>query len=673
MLKFISENKIRTFLESKNFLLFCSTTILLFSIFLRSIMDIGSDTGVYINLGKKIANGGKYYYDFFESNFPISFYFYALQYQLSNLFHIDPIITSEIFVNLLGFSSIFWSAKILKNSTISDNKIHYNLLVISFFLSFFLRPYAVQIAEFGTKTSLLLLALFPYLSFSFARKTALKKSELFCRGLMMGLIPCFKPHYLFLIIFIEIYRFFESKKFISFFLELDKLVMFLVGISYLVFMIKFTPEFFEFMVPMWSQTYSAYGNISLFLDNLSRHTASRIGVFGFIFLIFSRLKIDENDKVLLLLFIGASFLVILENIGTVDQVTIFYIILTICFSKLFFDFLTSKEFQIESHKFITAALIFVPAFDMDILPVAVFGLGGIANIWWFVLPFYFFSARKKNPEIRIFPPISFYFLMLAIAVLSLRYLGGWAYISINLPFLFLSLFYFEKKINSKNSTEFSPLTVLTIIGAFSCLFYSYILTSSNPLRQDSAFANYQNYFNPVAYYAKKFAPKNSDEIMVSSIWIANRFPILNYLNKEDHAKFHITGIRADRGKVGNNLMFPINNLDGVFTFSYLFDDLKNQLKNPNTKLFLVDNGAEELKKPDSCLIGNLEYYFLDPAFKKIFFENFHFENHLIVVKDVKPIGDVRFLSHEDKGIYKNLKPTTKKIVLNYEIYVRNEN
>jgi len=76
--------------SSQNFLLLFAATVFLLSIFLRSAIDIGPDTAFYIDLGKKISEGKKYYYDFFESNFPASFYFYALQYKVSVFLGINP-------------------------------------------------------------------------------------------------------------------------------------------------------------------------------------------------------------------------------------------------------------------------------------------------------------------------------------------------------------------------------------------------------------------------------------------------------------------------------------------------------------------------------------------------------------------------------------------------------
>jgi len=189
-------NKFNKIVSAQNFLVITCAIIFCLSIFLRSIIDIGPDTGVYLDLGKEVAKGHRYYYDFFESNFPLSFYIYALQYKISLGLKINPIITAEIFINFLALLSIFYSAKILQRSAIYNNRAHYNLIIISYFLGFFLRSNVIQLGEFGTKSSFLLLCLFPYISFSFERKIALTKSELIQRGILMGLIPCFKPHYL---------------------------------------------------------------------------------------------------------------------------------------------------------------------------------------------------------------------------------------------------------------------------------------------------------------------------------------------------------------------------------------------------------------------------------------------------------------------------------------------
>lgn len=658
----------KNFIESKSFLNFSCLAIFLLSIFLRSMSDIGTDTGIYLYLAKKISQGGKYYYDFFESNFPLSFYFYYLQYQLAQILHLSPIFLSEIVINILALASIFWSAKILEKTTISNNKAHYNLLLISFFLSFFLRPLALQLNEFGTKTSLLLIALYPYLSFSFVRKNPLTRREEIWRGCLMGIIPCIKPHYLVLILCIELKYFFEKKHSA----HLDKFIMLLIGSIYLFLMLKFTPEFFEFIVPMWPKIYAPYNDVTIFIENIFRHFSVRILVFAFIFLIFARQKVDENDRILVLFYIGASILMLLENLGTVDQVVIFYATVTICYLKFTYDFLCLRKATLLENKFILGLLFFVPLFDLEILPTAVFGISGITSIWWLVAIFYPFFLLKKlsKPERQeIFSVrnraifiLSFFGFFICLA-LAAKYCGGWAYLAVNLAGLFLALFIFEKKIAVKFSPKFSPFSFFIILAVIASLLYSYILAVSLVVSSGDEKTTPSPISDMIVYYSRQYAAEKTDRIYTITPLSFYQFPLLNYLGKEDDRKFYTASLQADQAIAGSNLMFQINDTDRVLTLSYLFDDMKNQLKNPQLKIIFVNNTPDILEKSQRCLIGTLEYYFMDAEFRKIFLENFHFENHVILTGNYKKsLADNKF---------DNEKPAETRVLQDFEVYVRN--
>jgi hypothetical protein len=652
---------VKNFFHSNFFLKISCLIIFCLSIFLRSQIDIGADTGIYLNLAKKISQGGKYYYNFFESNFPISFYFYYLQYELSQLLHLNQIILAEIIINLLALLSIFWSAKILQKTTVIQNKAHYNLLLVSFFLSFFLRPFALQIGEFGTKTSLLLIALYPYLAFSFERKITLTKKELIQRGCLMGLIPCIKPHYLVLILFIEIGRFFE-KKIIS---HLDKFVMILVGTIYLFLMLKFTPEFFEFIVPLWPKTYPAYDNLDLFVKNLWQHLAARITIFSLIFLIFSRLKFEANDRILTLFFFGASTLILLENIGTIDQIVVFYTATTICVVKFTFDLIESKKILFLKNKFIICCLAFLPIFDLEILPASIFGFNSVINAWWFLALLYPFFLYKKIKLSKAFMGFGVVFILLILCLLTFKYFGAFAYVAANLVSLFAVLFFFERQIFSKISTTFSPLSVFVICATISCLFYAYVAAIVESV-SGNQFTSPNKLSDMVAYYSSVAAPKKTDGILMISEWNAHQFPLLNYLAKADYQKYHMASMRANKGVSGSNKIFETDDLDRVLALSYLMDDVKNQAQNPNVKLMFVNNTPDSLDKDKRCLIGALEYYFLEPKFKKIFLQNFRFKNRVIITKNIEPKKASGF--GKENSPFKSLQPSTKRVFYDFEVY-----
>lgn len=662
MLKFISEDKVKELFFSKNFLLISCSAIFLLSIFLRSLIDVGSDTGIYISLGKKISDGGRYYYDFFESNFPISFYVYALEYRVSKLFHIDPIITSEIVINLLGLLSIFWSARILAQSKIYQNKAHYNLIIIGCFLGFFLRSHAIQLGEFGTKTSFLLLLLFPYFCYSFPRKNDFLTKDLIFRGCLMGLMVCFKPHYIIFPLFAEFYRFWQKKS-VQFFCELDKLIAVLIYLVYLFWMLKFLPEFFEMMVPMWMKFYSPYDNNDLFFGNFLKIMAAHIVPFGFFTLIFSRLKADENDKVLLVFFAASSLLFILENAMTSDQSVILYSIVTICLLKFTYDLIASKKIVFSENKFILISLFFIPIFDLRILPTAVSGLTGFANAWWIIAPV--ILIRKPRALLM-------YFILLFLAIMVMRDYGSWAYIAFNISALFLVLFLYEQKIYSKISEKFSVFSVVMIATSISSLLYLYVASAVELVsqRDNHGFPNKAS--DMINYYSKEFAPKNEDGVVLVSIGDGFSFSWMNYLKKENRQKFHIASIQATSGYGAGDLMFGIGDLDTVLVNYYLFDDIRSVIKNPQTKIILVNNTPSALDKGDNCIVGSLEYYFLDQNFRKYFFKNFRFENRVIIDHEVESLKNIPFITGVEASIFDKVTKSKEEVLYDIEVYIRKE-
>lgn len=652
------ENK--NFFYSQIFLYLSCALVFLVSIFLRSSLDIGADTGIYLDLGEKVFLGKKYYYDFFESNFPLPFYFYAAQFFISKKTGINPIILSEIIINFLALFSIIFSAKILKNSNLYKNKAHFNLIIFSYFLGFFLRPVALQLGEFGTKTSLLLILFYPYLSYSFSRQIALDKKNLICKGALMGLMPCLKIHYLILIIPIEIYQFLQKPK-KEFFLAPDKLVMALTGSLALFLMVKFTPQYFEFIPSMWPFIYQAYNDKNIFIENLWTRF-SLVAQFIFIFLIFAKKQLDENDKILLLAFFSSVILICLENIGTIDQLAIFYALASIALIKFIFDLLNSQQKIISNNLFIVGALLLLPIFDLEVLPTALIGLGGFVNMWWIVIWHYFFK--------KIIHPLKFlslYFVAILLAFCAFKFAGPFCYIAVNLTLFFLALFFIEKKNSSQN---FSALSVFAIFLSLSILLYSYISSIVQTANKSSHLSFPNQLSDMIFYYNKKYAPQNEQYFLMNATLNSYKFPAINYLDKNNNSRFHIEGLQADFSKSGSTLMFDNKNPKQVFTLAYLFDDVKNALLDKNLKIIFFNNSAESLNKKDRCLISTLEFYFLDPVFRKNFLHNFRFENHVTIAREKRIVDSSGFFANKNSDIFTQLKPSSKPIFYDFEIYVR---
>jgi len=653
--------KLKKIFSSKNFLLLTCSSIFLLSIFLRSIVDIGADTGFYLDLGKRIAEGKKYYYNFFESNFPLSFYFYALQYKISVLSGISQIIMSEIFINILAILSIFSAAKILQRSAIyEERRDHYNVIIISFCLGFFLRITALEAGEFGTKTSLLLLLLYPYLAYSFLEKEKFTKQDLIFSGALMGLIPCLKPHYAILIIVIEFSNFWKKKS-PRFFLEIDKLICAMILAAYLNFMLIFTPEYFEFMVPMWRQFYAPYADKSEFFNNLIKHLTSQTLLLFLISPIFLRLNFSKTDKILSLIFCGAALLLALENIGTIDQEAIFYALATIVLLKFSYDFFSSKYFSFKENKFIILTLVLIPAFDITNFFTSIFNL---INIWFLIFPLIFiFSKKQRNIFIYNFP---LYFILTSISILFLTKNDKNLSLLINLISFFIFFVLYEKSYTKLNS-KFSPLLIFVVVSINSYFAYLYISSIKNTVIGKNYFSSPSSLTDDMAHNVKLYAPSEQDSYLVVSNWIAHQFPLMNYLEKKNNFKYAVAMI-YDAGGSKTNTIFSIDKPDRAFVFNYLLDDFKKQLQNKDTKIVFVNQGEESLKSKTKCNIRLLEYYFQDLELRKIFMQNFHFQNRIIKYKEKDAAPRLMW---KKEGVFDAIKPSKEVILHDFEVYVRN--
>jgi len=484
----------------------------------------------------------------------------------------------------------------------------------------------------------------------------------------MGLIPCFKPHYAILIIVIEFYKLWQEKSW-RFFIELDKLIALLVLALYINFMIKFTPEFLEYMVPMWSEFYDPYANIKIFYNNLIRHLANKILLCLLIFPMFLRLKLFAIDKILLLVFISVSLLLMLENIGTVDQETIFFGFASICIFKFSYDFFSSKYFNFDDRKFIILCFVLIPIFDISNFFTAVFG---IVKIWFIVIPiiFFVFFRKQKISYKYLLCCGAIYFILAACSIYELSLISRNENLSnlLNI-FSFLVFLYIFETFYNKSSDKFSPLLVIVVAAVLSYFSYFYILAIEKSLSSEDRLALSMKINDDFANSIKFYAPKPEDSYMVSSNWILDQFPLMNYLKKPNYFKYAIVLMFDDESfnaTTKPRLMFSAKP-ERAFTYGYLFDDFKKQLKNPNIKIIFFNQGEGALNTKNHCNIRLLEYYLQDSEFRKIFLKNFRFQNRIIEYKKV-PRGLKLLTRDSDK--FDEIKLSQERISHDFEVYVR---
>lgn len=679
-LKYILENKIYKNFSSKLSLSIWCGLIFLVSIYIRSLADIGPDSSVYIDVGKKLALGKDYFYDIFEINFPILMWLYALQYKLSIATGISPILMSEIFVNLGALTAIFIASKNLKRSEIYEDKIAFNLLIICFFLGFFVRPYSLHIFEYGTKSSYFLILFYPYLSLILIDKNALSKKDLIIKGVLMGLIACLKPHYLFFVATIEIYFAMKRRSF-RYFFEIDKLILCLIGILYFVLIQKIHPNFFEYVVPMWSNYFKTYSNLNRLLTNFYSNIAFVIFPYFTACLVYSRIKMQEIDKILLTIFGASSLVVLIENIFTIDQFSMFCAINLMLMARIFLIILRNNFLNFSENLFFLGFFLIVPLSQLEFIRMAIFGFSGVINLWWIMLIYSFVILFKKldfQSRKEIFSKkniIIFSIIYLTCFTLMVKAFSGSNYWLSNftaLVFFFIFYFICEKYFFIKISQKFTQLSVFIIMASL----FLYVHDYSDNIRDLTSEVGFRNKFRKIydfkAYYYKTLAPKTSDNQIDFYNLHQLAHPVVSYFNKDMPQKMSIYGINALNSY--QRILFPIKDPQSNFVYDYIVRDIKKMLKDKNTKLIFVDNHAINEVVVNKCIVGYIEYLFFDKEIKKSFLKNFKFENRLIVTKKYEINDDIFswFFDNQNNSEYPEYKlnGSFKKISSDIEVYVR---
>jgi hypothetical protein len=665
--RYISENnfeKFRIFLGSKYFLLYSCGLILLFSIFINSLTDIGTDTGIYLDIGEKIAKGGKYYDQIFESNLPYNFYIYALQYRISQFTGINVIILAEIFIYLLFFVSFFGSLRILKKTTISDNKIFLNLFLVVFAFGFFLRVPSIYLNEMGTKTTFFMLLFFPYLVYSLELKQELTRKDLVFRGILMGLIPCFKPQYLIMVIGIELFKFFENKS-LKFIFRFDHLIMGLVGLLMLDWMIFFEKEYFQFMVPMWKKTYLPYSDLKILFERtfyLHFHSFNVVGIF---IIYLSRAKnITYNLKLITAILIFMIIMINTEALMSADQVANLYLVIFFFCLFVLFDRSFIKLINVSNNKFITLSLILITIFDHESVQIVIFGKFSV--IWFFTIItplalIYFYKRKQLNlKDFLIFSVLYLFYILINYILIKIN--SDYLVIS-QIIFFILVCFFYEKKINFKRSNFFSTPSILFILSAIIMI----IVNSLDPIflvfKEDNDFASPFNYSDKIYYYVKKYAPNKNDQIMFFS-QNSIKYPLYNYLEKNSKIKsstnFLNSNIHIKKNDQSKSLI-PVNNDYEIhFINQYFYQQNIDSFKDESYKLLIIDNDNFCINSPTHTLL-------LNRVFKKLLLDNFEYVDTIYVLKNTRDNDQIK----EIKINNNSKKIINKKMIINQiEIYAR---
>ena len=306
---------------------FCCFSIVLLSLYKRSMIDIGQDSGLYLEISQKILDGKKYYHDFFEYNFPLSFLLLTPPVYIANLLNLSPIIIADYFINLLAILSLIWAYKILKNSQKIKSQTELSILIICFTAGFFIRGKTMIFNEFLTKTSFLLIFFYPFFSYYFYGVENLRKVQKIYLGILSGLIISIKPNFIILVGFFEIFRIFKSRN-IRILFEIHNLVCALLVLLYATVIFIFFKSFvdnFSYMMTIYYEYKYGY----LIKESIQKYVliSSKLQNYYLVYLalILVYIKILQKNELknyLILTIISVYFIVFSENFY-LDQEIVF--------------------------------------------------------------------------------------------------------------------------------------------------------------------------------------------------------------------------------------------------------------------------------------------------------------------------------------------------------------
>ncbi len=647
------------FISSKEFLYISCTLVIAVAVFLGSVRDLGHDSALYIEIAQKMLRGGKYYYDFYENNLPLSFLFTIIPVSVANFFHISPIVVLEIFIYLVGIFTIYFSARILQRSSLSQDRTAFNLLVIAVAVGFFWRVFTSAFNEIGTKSTYLLACAFPYVFYHLIKNSDLKKSDHIIIGFLAAILCCLKPNYAILPILFELRKVYKNKSLKSAFC-LRNYTTLVVLASYFLLLLCCFPEFLQF------SSQFRYGYFSATSCNLAIiFTEDLMPLLLLSSLCFFLIKKDDFIPTFLLATISIGLVVLSEFIGGYDQRFAVYSLSLPLVFVLLLKLQRSQLIDWKNNWLLLLLILIIPQFEQDFFTKVILNL---CAFWWvatLILSRKWQKISVKNLG-KFWSLLSNFFLprnlfsafcfsvltATSIYLVTNHKLNGIAIVSSAIILILLVNFYQKLycQFIDQKKLSLASLAMIFLVISYMINIYSSSIIGKNENYTSPNFAN-----DKVSEIIRNNAAAADDEI-VSIAWIIpETYPVMTYakkINPLPNSQFPALFL-----KIGNRDVTTESQ-------SYLLSRLREQMANPQNKLIFV-NGYY-LNDYNKCNITFLEYYFRDQEFRKIFLKNYVFLNRVITTKN----QDRTFVFFKDQEPKNDPTAGIDLIERDIEVYVR---
>ena len=594
--------------------IFCCFFIVLLSLYKRSTVDIGQDSALYLEIAQKILEGKKYYHDFFEYNFPLSFLILTIPIYFSNLLGVTPIVIADYFVNLLAIFSLIWSYKILKNSKNIQSQAQLNALIICFCAGFFIRGKTLIFNEFLTKTSFLLILFYPFFSYYVFGVEKLKKNQKIYLGILSGLIIALKPNFIFLVAFFEIFRIYKSRN-IKTLLDLNNitcgLILILNAIIIFVFFKSFV-ENFSYMMGIYYEYILNYQVKGFFVKYLKFYSSFLVNYLIYIFLIFIYIKKLQKNHLtnhLFLLSIALILIILSENYF-LDQVVVFYSLFLALVIINFIDYFKQNKIKIlNGGGFLILSLMIFCFLSIDFFSlIFLFVLIAEIPLFFYLLYSGFFHGSRRY----FFLTILLICCLLISILLAKNVENLFVIISlISTIFAFVNLNLMTKKYH-ENKNFFYIINFVVFFATFSFLGnYFRIIFNNQAIQNDYYYLKSPNDQNKKLFEISKANIKSDENLIIFGGNIENSYPFRNYAKLRNESEFSQYQI----------ITIPLNSKSHEFNEIYnekALDRLYKQMMNPKNKVIIFYTNQESV-------ISNVEYLIRsNEKIKKYFIENFKF-------------------------------------------------
>lgn len=225
---------------------------------IQSSLFLSWDINYMLHATSRMLDGGTYTYDFFNPNPPIIFYLYTpviLAHSLIPSITITVLFRCYIFLLLTLILSLSYA---LAKKILGPRTKGFILLTA---ITLFIFP----LYETGQREHLIAAFLLPYILLLANRveKHKLNPALIFPSAILAGIAFAIKPHYLLILLFIEIYYGIKTKRWLAFIRPETAIIVFIV-LTHYAFIYYLYPDYFTILTPYLLRLYYPAVSDSLF-------------------------------------------------------------------------------------------------------------------------------------------------------------------------------------------------------------------------------------------------------------------------------------------------------------------------------------------------------------------------------------------------------------------------